>query len=182
MSKIEDTLAQRGAEYGDFREQGRITQNLKRAMQDSPNWHKLPGYIKEGLDMIVHKISRLLNGNPLYDDNVHDILGYGKLMQDRMAQDREAGVVIQGGGDPLYPAYQHEERAYDPVAEGYGGVDPNQSQNLGIPMINEFSFIGTLNRTTTLLSRCRGQGGSEVAVDKRDLENLLHLARIGIQK
>ncbi len=100
---IKDTLAQRGSVYGDFREQGRITQNLKRAMHDSPNWHKLPGYMKEGLDMVQHKISRLLNGDPLYDDNVHDILGYIKLMQDRMAQDREAGLVIEGGGDPIYP-------------------------------------------------------------------------------
>lgn len=108
---ITDTLAQRGSTYGDFREQGRITQNLKRAMQDSPNWHKLPGYMKEGLDMIQHKISRMLNGDPLYDDNIHDLIGYAVLMQDRAEQDRNAGVIIEGGGDPLYPTYQHEKGA-----------------------------------------------------------------------
>lgn len=104
---IEATLAQRGAAYGDFREQGRITQNLKKAMQDSPNWQALPGYMKEGLDMIQHKISRILNGDALYDDNVHDIIGYTKLMQDRMKQDRDAGAVFKSPGDRLYPAYEH---------------------------------------------------------------------------
>jgi len=109
-SDIKDTLSERGDKYGDFREQGRITQNLKRAMQDSPNWDKLPSYMKEGLDMIQHKVSRILNGDALYDDNVHDIVGYSVLMQDRMKQDREAGVVFEGGGDPVYPAYMHEEK------------------------------------------------------------------------
>lgn len=87
-SDIDTTLSERGSKYGDFREQGRITQNLKEAMYDSPNWDKLPAYMKEGLDMIQHKISRILNGEILYDDNIHDIIGYAKLMQDRMAQDR----------------------------------------------------------------------------------------------
>jgi hypothetical protein len=107
---IKETLAQRGASYGDFREQGRITQNLKRAMQDSPNWHRLPSYLKEGLDMIQHKISRMLNGDALFDDNMHDIIGYTKLMQDRAAQDREAGVVFKTGGDKMYPVYEHESK------------------------------------------------------------------------
>ena len=107
---IAETLAQRGSAYGDFREQGRITQNLKRAMQDSPNWSALPAYMKEGLDMVQHKISRMLNGDALYDDNMYDIIGYTRLMQDRARQDREAGVVFQSPGDRLYPAYNHEVR------------------------------------------------------------------------
>lgn len=105
---ITDTLAQRGAAYGDFREQGRVTQNLKRAMQDSPNWSRIPSYMAEGLDMIQHKISRMLNGDALYDDNIHDIIGYAKLMQDRMKQDRDAGQVFRCAGDRLYPQYAHE--------------------------------------------------------------------------
>lgn len=86
---IAKTLADRADKYGDFREQGRVAQNLKKAMVDSPNWAGLAPYMKEGLEMIQHKISRLLNGDPLYDDNVHDIVGYTKIMQDRMKQDRD---------------------------------------------------------------------------------------------
>ena len=88
-SDIDETLAQRGAAYGDFREQARIAQTLKEAMRDSPNWPSLPAYVQEGLDMVQHKISRLLNGDPFYDDNPHDIIGYTRLMQDRMAEDRK---------------------------------------------------------------------------------------------
>lgn len=108
---ISETLAQRGAAYGDFREQGRVCQNLKMAMHDSPNWAYLPSYMKEGLEMLQHKVSRILNGDALYDDNLHDIVGYTKLMQDRAAQDRAAGIVFLSPGDKLYPAYQHEGAA-----------------------------------------------------------------------
>lgn len=108
--EIKDTLAERGGKYGDFREQGRITQNLKRAMQDSPNWYSLPSYMKEGLDMIQHKVSRILNGDALYDDNIHDIIGYATLMKDRMGQDRDNGLELNSGGDPVYPAYDHENK------------------------------------------------------------------------
>lgn len=112
MPDINETLAQRGSAYGDFREQGRITQNLKKAMQDSPNWGRIPAYMKEGLDMVQHKVSRILNGNPFYDDNFHDIIGYTKLMQDRSAQDVENGVTFEVGGDPMYPTYEHTERVH----------------------------------------------------------------------
>ena len=109
-SSIEKTLADRGGKYGDFREQGRITQNLKRAMHDSPNWPDIPSYMREGLDLIQNKVSRMLNGDPFYDDNIHDIIGYAKLIQDRMAQDRAAGVEFESKGDPMYPMYDHEEK------------------------------------------------------------------------
>lgn len=108
--KIEETLTQRGGTYGDFRDNARISQNIKKAMQDSPNWQVLPPYIKEGLELIALKMSRILSGDPLYGDNPHDIIGYAKLIEDRAAQDREAGVVIPSPGDPMYPTYEHTPR------------------------------------------------------------------------
>lgn len=108
--KIEATLSQRGGTYGDFRDNARISQNIKKAMQDSPNWQVLPPYMKESLELIALKMSRILSGDPLYADNPHDIIGYAKLMEDRAAQDREAGVVIPSPGDPMYPAYEHTPR------------------------------------------------------------------------
>jgi hypothetical protein len=107
---INYTLSVRGSTYGDFREQGRVSQNLKRAMHDSPNWPFIPSYMREGLDMIQYKISRILNGDALYDDNLHDIVGYAKLVQDRAKQDREAGLVFKSPGDRLYPLYSHETK------------------------------------------------------------------------
>ena len=81
---IEATLAQRGSQYGDFTEHARITQNIKVAMQDSPNWDKLPPNMKESLEMIAHKVGRILNGSPFYKDSWHDIVGYAKLVDDEL--------------------------------------------------------------------------------------------------
>lgn len=82
---INDTLAQRASTYGEFCEHARITQNLKRAMVDSPNWTKLTDDKKEALEMLAHKIGRILNGDPEYKDSWHDIIGYTKLVDDTLS-------------------------------------------------------------------------------------------------
>lgn len=81
---IEETLEQRGKRYGDFHEHARITQNIKRAMQDSPNWSALTDDKKESLEMLAHKIGRILNGDPEYYDSWFDIIGYTKLVADTL--------------------------------------------------------------------------------------------------
>ena len=86
--KIEDTLKERGNRYGDFAGHARITQNFKRVMHDSPNWHGLFDDQKESLEMIAHKIGRILNGDPDYHDSWHDIVGYTKLVADRLCKEK----------------------------------------------------------------------------------------------
>ena len=85
MSDIEETLAERGSRYGDFKEHARITQNIKKSMADSPNWKSLSDDKREALDMIAHKLGRILNGDPEYADSWHDIIGYTKLVEDSLA-------------------------------------------------------------------------------------------------
>jgi len=77
---IEATLAERGANYGAFPEHARITQNLKACMKDSPKWHELSDDKKETLEMVAHKIGRILNGDPEYKDSWVDIEGYVHLI------------------------------------------------------------------------------------------------------
>lgn len=81
---ISDTLEERGMRYGKFSEHARITQAIKAAMQDSPNWNRLSPDMKETLEMIAHKAGRILNGDPNYHDSWHDIIGYTKLVADRL--------------------------------------------------------------------------------------------------
>ena len=38
----------------------------------------------EALDMILHKIARIANGDPNYADSWIDIAGYAKLISDRL--------------------------------------------------------------------------------------------------
>ena len=90
MSDINETLAERGSRYGSFADQGRIEQNIKRAMQDSPNWATLPDDSKSALEMIATKVSRVLKGDPEYDDSWRDIAGYATLIVNRIAVDARA--------------------------------------------------------------------------------------------
>jgi hypothetical protein len=83
-TSVNATLRQRGNRYGEYKDHARITWNIKRAMEDSPNWPSLEDYQKEALCMVAHKIARILNGDPNYADNWHDIQGFCKLVEDRL--------------------------------------------------------------------------------------------------
>lgn len=83
MADIDLTLKERGNRYGDFYRHAKITQDIKRAMKQG-NWEKLEDDQKECLEMIAHKIGRILNGDPNYHDSWHDIVGYTKLVADRI--------------------------------------------------------------------------------------------------
>lgn len=83
MTDITTTLEERGSRYGKFTEHSRITQNIK-AMMAEGNWFDLQPDQKEALEMIAHKIGRILNGDPNYADSWIDIAGYAKLVADRL--------------------------------------------------------------------------------------------------
>lgn len=79
MTDIDAILKERGLRYGEFSGHAEITQSLKRVMKATPNWDGLTDYQKESLEMVVHKIGRILNGDPNYKDSWDDIAGYAKL-------------------------------------------------------------------------------------------------------
>ena len=88
---MEDTLAQtlteRGNRYGPFTGHADVTQKLKGAMylhRDWKAWEALAPDQQEALEMIAHKIGRILNGDPNYADSWVDIAGYAKLVADRL--------------------------------------------------------------------------------------------------
>ncbi len=77
-------LAARGARYGAFRVNAAISQALKAQMRATPNWANLAPDMKEALEMVAHKISRILAGDPNYDDSWVDIAGYATRVADRL--------------------------------------------------------------------------------------------------
>ena len=81
---IAATLQERGNRYGDFKEHARITQAIKAAMVDSPNWKNLRPSMREALEMMAHKVGRILNGDPTFHDSWHDINGYIKLITNKL--------------------------------------------------------------------------------------------------
>ena len=83
-TNINDILAGREARYGTFEGHARISQALKRAMHQAPRWALLADDQKEALEMICHKIARIINGDPDYADSWADIAGYAQLVADRL--------------------------------------------------------------------------------------------------
>ena len=84
VPNIGNLLEGREKRYGRFINQARISQELKRAMRQSPNWSRLTDSQREGLEMVQHKIARMLNGDPAYMDNIVDIVGYATLVMESM--------------------------------------------------------------------------------------------------
>ena len=85
-NQIDAVLAERGSRYGKFTQHADVTQQLKtvmfahafdRAITLAPDQ-------KEALEMIAHKIGRIVNGDPNYADSWADIAGYAKLVADRL--------------------------------------------------------------------------------------------------
>jgi hypothetical protein len=86
MSDITTTLEERGKRYGKFTGHAQVTQELKLvSLRALENRHKeLAPDQQEALDMIFHKIGRIINGDPDYADSWHDIAGYAQLVADRL--------------------------------------------------------------------------------------------------
>lgn len=81
---VDATLNERGNRYGVFSGHADIVQRMKDVMRETPSWGTLANDQKEALEMVVHKIGRILNGDPNYHDSWHDIAGYAKLVDDRL--------------------------------------------------------------------------------------------------
>lgn len=91
MSGIDSTLAERGSRYGDFTDHAEVSQGLQDVMRGCLGWGRLSCVQKQALTVIADKVARILNGDPDYRDNWHDIQGYAKLVEDRLPQGREDG-------------------------------------------------------------------------------------------
>lgn len=86
-SEVENTLHDRGKAYGKFSGQAEISQSLKSIMRSTRNWESLKPNQKEALEMIQHKVARILNGDPDYADSWHDIGGYSSLIDKFLSGD-----------------------------------------------------------------------------------------------
>ena len=81
---VEAVLQERGKRYGEFHSHAAISQKLKEAMHKTDGWTRLSADQREALEMVQHKVARILNGDPSYDDNWVDIAGYSTLVADRL--------------------------------------------------------------------------------------------------
>lgn len=87
QSSISSILAERESRYGSFKSHATITQVLKTEMKSSPKWWNLSDSQKEALEMIAHKIGRILNGDPNYLDSWVDLAGYAQLVVNELNEE-----------------------------------------------------------------------------------------------
>lgn len=88
MNNLEETLKERGGNYGSFTEHAVMCQNMKSSIASHPNWHtKLSSSQRESLEMILHKIARIVNGDPNYVDSWTDIAGYATLIEKELTKE-----------------------------------------------------------------------------------------------
>ena len=85
-TNIDETLDARAQDYGKFKDGAALMQAMKRTLADHALRHNktFADDQWEALEMIVHKIGRIVNGNPDKVDHWVDIAGYAKLIADRL--------------------------------------------------------------------------------------------------
>ena len=93
MTALEQTLEERGSRYGKFQDQALICQTLKLFVRTTAGWSKLHEDQKQAIETIFDKIARILNGDPNYIDNWHDIQGYAKLVEDRLLEAQKCRLL-----------------------------------------------------------------------------------------
>jgi hypothetical protein len=83
---VNATLDTRAANYGTFKDGAALMQSLKRNLAEHATKHgkTFADDQWEALEMIVHKMGRIVNGNPDVVDHWVDIAGYATLVADRL--------------------------------------------------------------------------------------------------
>lgn len=99
--EVDKILKERGEHYGEFNELAEISQSVKCAMFFEHAIANLDAYQTEALEMIAHKIARILNGDPNYADSWLDIAGYAKLVADRLAEGEPTETNYGTEGKPI---------------------------------------------------------------------------------
>jgi hypothetical protein len=79
-------LKERGRTHGDYVVHARVTQDLKRVITHhvAELDRRLDPDMQESLDMIAHKIGRIIAGNPGKPDHWRDIACYAGLVANRL--------------------------------------------------------------------------------------------------
>lgn len=78
----EDILNEREKTHGDYSDHARITQGIKTALfvDECDGHERLNDMQREALEMIAHKMGRIIAGDPNHKDHWVDIAGYATLI------------------------------------------------------------------------------------------------------
>ena len=90
MSNVKELItAIRPNTHGEFRDVAAVDQATKDLWRSRQNWEHLLPHQRCALEMIAHKIGRILSGDPHFRDHWIDIAGYAQLVADRCQKNNE---------------------------------------------------------------------------------------------
>lgn len=86
MAHLTAVLAERGKEYGEFHNHAAIAQHFKRIamLHLAVKGKTLADDQQEAMEMVFHKLARIINGNADNVDSWLDIAGYTTLVANRL--------------------------------------------------------------------------------------------------
>lgn len=74
-----EIISERGKTHGNFLDNASVSQQIKASLRQGPNYAVLTVTQLEALDMIAHKMARIVSGNANEPDHWRDIGGYAAL-------------------------------------------------------------------------------------------------------
>lgn len=125
MTETTEILKERGKRYGRFDGHADVTQRLKQVIATELHIRRkeLANDQQEALDMICHKIGRIINGDADYEDSWRDIAGYAQLVADRLLEPgknegNQEKCLKPESPEPVLPnGWTRPSKAYPQVAE-----------------------------------------------------------------
>jgi len=76
VTGVDAILAEREITNGPFEDFAKVENNLLDAVTSMPNWNGLDPVIKSAIRMNLHKVSRIVVGDPYALDHYRDTQGY----------------------------------------------------------------------------------------------------------
>ena len=118
-------IEQRRGSHGHFAVQGAMAQALKNTMRTGYNWGRMHPAMQEGLDMIQHKISRILSGDPNFEDHWEDLRVMPAVLR-RVIRNQDAAGYVQSVEPPAHHIPLQEPGSFmiGPGNQGLAEFDP----------------------------------------------------------
>lgn len=88
MEDIKDILKERRKTHGDFKETAAASQCLKSILHAGTRWPSMSLSQKESIEMIAHKLARVIEGNCDEPDHWQDIIGYAQLVLNNLEENK----------------------------------------------------------------------------------------------
>ena len=73
--------------HGDYTHTAATIMGLQDILQSGSKWKQLTYQQRHGLEMILVKLGRMVNGNPHHSDHIDDIIGYATLVKQSMEKE-----------------------------------------------------------------------------------------------